>query len=38
MLLDHVGKMASLITEVDREQLAEGEHVELAIEESGHRV
>jgi len=38
MLLDRVGKMAPHIREVDREQLAEGEHVELDVEESGHRV
>lgn len=30
--------MTPSIREVDREQLTEGEHVELAVEESGHRV
>jgi len=38
MLLDRVGKMAPSIREVDREQLAEGEHVELAVEGTGHRI
>ncbi|MDS0277355.1 hypothetical protein NDI85_06085 [Halomicroarcula sp. S1AR25-4] len=30
--------MTPSIREVDREQLTEGEHIELAVEESGHRV
>lgn len=38
MLLDRVGKMTPSITEVDREELTEGEHVELAVEGTGHRI
>lgn len=39
MLLDRgVGKMAPRITEVDREELTEGEHVEFAIEGTAHRI
>lgn len=38
MLFDRASRMLPRIKEVDREQLTEGEHVELAVEGTGHRV